>query len=165
MEAPTDRGADQAVSTTATMPAGEPVAMAGAAASPGVPESIIRARPLPVEPIEPRRGPSETEAIYSIIGRYQSAFNELNASVAKAVWPSVDRKALGRAFDELETQELVFDGCQVEVADPRATASCRGRARYVPKVGSKNVRLEPRRWTFKLLNTSSGWIIDSVQSR
>lgn len=176
------------VPTTATGPVGSPVPMSAdvpaasnlASLLPGTdspgppaltsrtrlpPAPVVRARPAPVETIEPRRGPSESEAIYSVIGRYRSAFNELNASVAKSIWPSVDQKALGRAFGELQEQELVFDGCQIQVTDPRATASCRGRARYVPKVGSKNGRQEPRRWTFNLLNTPNGWIIDSVQSR
>jgi hypothetical protein len=100
-----------------------------------------------------------------VLGRYQSAYNDLNANVAKSIWPSVDERMLARAFDQLEHQEIVFDSCQIDVTGAKAVASCRGRARYVPKVGSKTTRSVPRHWTFKLQNTANAWVIESVESR
>jgi hypothetical protein len=110
-------------------------------------------------------GGGEARAIRLVLGRYQAAFNDLNASVAKSVWPSLDEKKLGRAFDQLERQEVTFDGCEINVSGLQAVASCRGRTRYVPKVGSRAQRVERRTWAFKLQNTSSGWTIASVQTR
>jgi hypothetical protein len=146
---------------------------------PGPPASPPASDPAPVRrppassvqpstaspPPETSRAATENSAIYLVLGRYQSAFNDLNASVAKAVWPSVDERVLGRAFEGLQQQEILFDACQIAVDGAQAVASCRGRARYVPKVGSKAARLEPHHWTFRLRNTGESWVIDNVESR
>ena len=66
---------------------------------------------------------------------------------ARAVWPTVDAKALGRAFDQLQQQTLEFDECAIAVTGARAVASCGGNARYVPKVGNKSPRTEARQWS------------------
>ena len=100
-----------------------------------------------------------------LLGRYQSAYNDLNASVAKSVWPSVNERGLARAFEGLERQEVVFDACQIDAAASHAVVTCRGRAQYVPKVGSRIARFEPRRWVFRLTNAGAGWLIDSVETR
>jgi hypothetical protein len=97
-----------------------------------------------------------------VLNRYRSAYNALNAGAAKAVWPSVDVKALGRAFDRLESQEVDFAGCQISVTGVRATAACNGNARFVPKVGNKTPRREPRTWTFEMRKANQQWTIDKV---
>ena len=73
----------------------------------------------------------------------------LDAEAARAVWPSVDARALARAFDSLTSQELAFDTA-VRDRGEAATAKCRGSATYTPKIGSREPRLESRQWTFQL---------------
>ena len=63
-----------------------------------------------------------------------------------------------RAFDQLETQEFTFDQCAVDVTGATAVATCRGRAAYTPKVGSRTLRVEARRWTFRLEKMNGVWV-------
>jgi len=99
------------------------------------------------------------------LDRYQNAFSALDANAAHAVWPSVDVKALARAFDQLETQTFDLEGCDISVSGARAEADCSGNARYVRKVGNRALRVEPRRWHFTLRQTNDQWIIDAVAAR
>jgi hypothetical protein len=108
---------------------------------------------------------SETRAVALALNRYQNAFSALDANAAHAVWPSVDVKALARAFDQLETQTFDLEGCDITVSGARAEADCAGNARYVRKVGNKALRVEPRRWHFTLQQTNDQWIIDAVNAR
>jgi DUF917 family protein len=105
---------------------------------------------------------AEESAVRTVLNRYRTAYNGLDAGAAKAVWPSVDVKALGRAFDRLESQEFDFSGCQVSVTGSRATAACNGNAQFVPKVGNKSARREPRHWTFEMRKANQQWIIEKV---
>ena len=105
---------------------------------------------------------SDTDDVRAVLDRYQTAFSHLDASKAKAIWPSVDEKALGRAFGQLERQEVVLQGCDVMVAGQRAAAACRGQSSYVPRVGNKAARVEARRWAFTLRKIGESWIIEAV---
>ena len=104
-------------------------------------------------------------SIEDLINRYQNAFNNLNARAAKTLWPSVDERMLGKAFDQLKRQEVVLNACQISVTGRLAVSSCQGHASYVPKVGNKVERTETGRWTFKLRKGESGWLIDGIESR
>ena len=95
----------------------------------------------------------------------RTAYQTLDAEAARAVWPSVDVRALARAFDSLTSQQLAFETCQFEIAGEAATAQCRGSATYTPKVGSRAPKLEPRQWTFHLRKVDEGWKIQSAQTR
>jgi hypothetical protein len=86
-------------------------------------------------------------------------------NTVQAIWPSVNARALGNAFRQLETQTFTFDDCRIEVNGARATAVCRGTASFVPAVGSKRERVESRRWTFQLARVGGTWIIERVESR
>ena len=110
--------------------------------------------------------PSDTDVIRVVLARYQRAYSELNIEEAKAVWPAVDDKALGRAFGQLDSQAVVLEACQIEVASGEAVSACRGHASYVPKVGSRTVRTDSRTWTFQLRKADDGeWMIETVDSR
>lgn len=122
-----------------------------------------RASAAPAVAPPPRDG--DASAIERVLGRYRTAFNELDAVAASAVWPTVNEKSLARAFDRLEDQDMAFDDCRIEVLAGMAEAACHGRARYVPKVGSRTPKAEARRWTFSLHKASSGWLIDRVDAR
>ena len=126
-----------------------------------VPSAAVTLPPAVVPP-EPSVVRSDTDAVRAVLDRYQSAFSDLDASKAKTIWPSVDEKALGRAFGQLERQQIVLEGCDVKVADQRAVAVCRGKASYVPRVGNKAVRVEPRQWAFTLRRTGNSWIIEAI---
>ena len=107
---------------------------------------------------------ADTQAVQAVLDRYQHAWNDLDASAAKAIWPAVDEKALGRAFGQLERQQVMLDACDVAVSGVLAEATCGGRASYVPKIGHQTVRVEPRRWAFTLRHTGHGWIIATIES-
>jgi pyruvate/2-oxoglutarate dehydrogenase complex dihydrolipoamide acyltransferase (E2) component len=124
------------------------------------------AAPLPPSPTAVPPPPNTaTIAVQAAVGRYQSAFSALNAGAALSVWPSVDAKALERAFERLETQALEFDRCVITVTGVLAEAVCAGRARYVPKVGNKSAHVESRQWKFHLRKTAEAWLIHSVNAR
>lgn len=132
---------------------------------------------LPVEPVAPPRAetalraeareaaPSEVGAVEDTLHRYADAYTRLDAGAARRVWPGVDERALARAFQALESQGLVFEHCDLDVAENDATAACRGRARYVPKVGSREPRIERRQWRFRLHKSEAGWQIVQAEAR
>jgi hypothetical protein len=104
-------------------------------------------------------------AIETVLDRYALAFSTLDVRRAKSVWPGVNERNLGRAFDSLEMQEFDLGACEIAMTPPRAVATCTGNARYVPKVGTRTVRSEPRRWTFRLQQRGQDWSIESVDAR
>jgi hypothetical protein len=107
----------------------------------------------------------DTGAIHTVLGQYRNAFSGLDSSAAKAVWPSVDVLALDRAFDRLEQQALEFAKCEIDVEGVRATASCDGSARYVPKVGDRSAQVATRHWRFNLRKVNQTWQIEEVDAR
>jgi len=72
----------------------------------------------------------------------------------------VDLTALEHAFDDLRSQSLQFDVCNFEVHGPSARATCRGSARYVPKMAAETAS-ERRVWTFRLDKDDRDWKIAS----
>jgi len=76
----------------------------------------------------------------------------------------VNQAALARAFDGLESQTLTFDACDVQLRGDAASATCRGTARYVTKIGNREPRTEPRTWNFTLRKAGSDWKIDSARA-
>ena len=104
-------------------------------------------------------------AVSSTLERYRAAYSQLNAAGAKAVWPSVDERTLSKAFDQLESQDIVFTGCRVLVAGDRANAVCSGNAAFVPKVGARTPRVAYREWNFDLRRVGDRWVISAVGVR
>ena len=117
---------------------------------------------MPVPPAV--QGPDDTALVKQALQRYRTAYEGLDAQSAQAVWPAVNQAALAKAFDGLESQSLTFDACDVRVRGEGATAICRGSARYVTKVGSRDPRVEPRVWNFTLRKAGSDWKIDSARA-
>jgi hypothetical protein len=107
----------------------------------------------------------DAAAIRNTIQRYRAAYENLDATAAKDVWPSVDERALARAFAGLQSQSLTLRPCQIDVSGSGARALCRGSARYVGRVGNKSSSVQPREWRFGLHKTSDGWQIDSVHTQ
>jgi tetratricopeptide (TPR) repeat protein len=107
----------------------------------------------------PIRTPSDQELVEEALQRYRRAYGRLNVQSAEAVYPTVNRVALARAFDSLESQSLTFDSCDVELLGTMARAVCHGTTHYVPKVGSRYPRTEPLVWSFELRKSDGDWTI------
>lgn len=128
-----------------------PAALPPPAAAPSVPLTAPAAAPAPApDAAEPR--------IRAVLSAYESAFGSLDASAAREVWPSVDERALSRAFDGLASQSISLGGCAITVQSVSAIARCTGSATWVPKVGGGE-RTEPRRWEFALEQSGGTWQI------
>ena len=97
------------------------------------------AAPEPAAPIRPRAPEAAAAtvdaqaAIRATLGRYEAAYSGLSVPAARAVWPSVDQRALARAFDGLASQRVALGKCDVVVTG--AT-----RARHVPAVQNGHPR-------------------------
>jgi tetratricopeptide (TPR) repeat protein len=124
----------------------------------------VAASPAMIAPVAERVDqPDDSALVQQALQRYRRAYEGLDARSAQAVWPAVNEAALARAFDGLESQTLTFDGCEVHMFIATATAICQGSARYVPKVGSREPRVEPRTWSFRLRKDGGDWKIDSAR--
>lgn len=130
------------------------------------PASLVASLPASAPPSVPVPvPPDDAKLVQQALQRYRSAYEGLDARSARAVWPAVNEAALARAFGGLESQALVFDACDVSVRGDAANAVCRGTARYVPKVGSREPRIEPRTWNFTLRKSGGGaWTIESARA-
>ena len=105
----------------------------------------------------------EVASVREALSRYGAAYSRLDATAARAVWPSVDARALGRAFAELRSQRITFDDCDIAVDGARARAACRGATTYVPRAGDQSPRTEARAWRFELeKGRDANWHIASA---
>jgi hypothetical protein len=137
--------------------------------------AVLSSPPIPVsapEPAVPAKSLT-TEAIAAVdarsavraaLARYEAAYSGLNVSAARAVWPTVDERALARAFDGLSSQRVALDRCDLTVTGATAHASCLGSAEWTPKVGAGQ-RRQNRRWSFDLANTGGAWQILRAEAR
>ena len=153
----------------AERPASPPLATDRVAEPPDVvpfrePPQVAAASPnVPPTPPVPASLVDDAALIRETLHRYRRAYNGLDARLAHAVYPGVDESALARAFDSLRSQALEFDACSLETRVATARAICRGSARYVPKIGSREPRAEPRVWTFTLAKVENDWMITSAR--
>jgi hypothetical protein len=108
-------------------------------------------------------GTVDTSAVRGVLDGYADAFSSLNADATQRVWPGVDVRGLRRAFDQLSTQNITFSRCEVNASGETAQAVCTGRATWVPKVGDRSPKSEPRTWRFALGRDAGAWVIDGVQ--
>ena len=148
----------------ATPPA-VPPAVRDSTAKPPVPTPAPSPVSSPAAPPPPSAREVAIAGVRQVIEHYRSAYSNLNVAGISAFWPSVNTRALARAFEQLEAQRFDFDNCQVDASAQTARAICTGTAHFVTKVGSKTPRAEPRRWTFQLSRSKDGWIIERVESR
>ena len=108
--------------------------------------------------------PDPRAAIRATLGRYESAYTLLDASAVQAVWPSLDHRALARAFEGLASQRVSLGSCDVNVTGETAKANCSGTAAWTPKVGGGS-RSTSRRWVFDLTQADGAWRIVRVDAR
>ena len=105
------------------------------------------------------------DGINATLRRLQLAYEQRDASLAKAVWPTVNERALARAFDGLRSQSVTFDSCWMNVFSVSADVECRGVTTYVPRVGGQYQRTESRQWTFRVEKGDNHWLITSAEAR
>jgi hypothetical protein len=146
-------------------------APANVAASLPPPSAVPGPPPVSAAPLPAAATPAVMEArldedgqVRKALLQYKSAYEALDARSARAVWPVVNERALARAFDGLESQHLMFDACDIQVNGEAAAATCRGTARYVAKIGSREPRTEPRVWNFTLKKSGQDWKIESARA-
>ena len=150
------------------------------AASPPIPavpliagNSIGSAPPMPTPELPESRLPSavvdrgvltssDRAAVLNALREYEDAFEGLNVTATAEIWPSVDRRALGRAFSTLKSQGLNFEGCDIAIAESTATANCRGTVEFVRRVGSQVPLTVQQRWVFRLRKVGAEWMIEEV---
>jgi hypothetical protein len=106
----------------------------------------------------------ESARIRTLLSRYETAYNKLDAKAASSVWPGVNQSALNRAFDGLLSQRVSLGLCDITVIGDIAGASCAGKARWEPKVGG-GLQTADRYWKFNLRKTDDGWKIQEIQVR
>jgi hypothetical protein len=106
----------------------------------------------------------DEDLVRAVLQQYRLAYERLDARSAAAVWPGVDSAALRRAFEGLASQRLTFNRCDVQIASRIGKAVCRGSTTYVPKIGSRVAREEPRVWTFGLRKVGDDWRIDTARA-
>jgi hypothetical protein len=110
-------------------------------------------------------GAVDESRVADVLRQYARAYGDLDASAARVIWPSVDQRALARAFESLRSQQLSLQECEIDVHGATANASCRGQAQYVGKVGSGEPRIEPRTWRFELRREGEAWKIAHAEAR
>ena len=105
---------------------------------------------------------AQEAAVRRALHSYQDAYARLDVAAAAAVWPSVDQRALSRAFGALQSQSLDLQNCTITMSADRATAQCRGTLRFVPKTGDPRPRAVEQQWVFALRRVGSDWTIDKA---
>jgi hypothetical protein len=151
--------------TAADVPAALP---AGTSGAPSVGGRPVVERPVDVDFVAAERAPAAavvtpTSAIQRALAQYQTAYSQMDVAAVRRLWPTVDGKALARAFDQLRQENLTFESCDVGVNGRTALASCAGTAQYVPKVGNKSPRVERQQWRISLRQAIDAWVIDRVE--
>lgn len=134
------------------------------AATPAVAELRVRPTDVVAPLTDPVRPVDDRLLVDRALEQYRVAYGRLDAQLAQAVYPSIDQSALARAFAGLASQSLVFDACDVEIRAGRASATCRGTASYVPKVGNGDPRIENRVWAFTLRRGADDWTIERARA-
>jgi hypothetical protein len=106
--------------------------------------------------------PDEEASILQVLRRYERAVVQNDPLGAKAVWPSLDDRALARAFNDLQSHSLALQDCGVTIDSVGARATCQGVATYLPKVGRRKPISASHEWTFNLAKQGGGWHIESA---
>lgn len=122
-------------------------------------ERTAAASPRPPGDAMPTALVADDAGVRRALRTYQAAYERLDAGAAAAIYPTLDARALARAFDGLRSQKLEFERCDVTAAATSARATCTGRTAFVPKVGSQTPRVEARRWVFTLERRDVEWRI------
>ena len=127
------------------------------------PEGLTSAVESPA-PITATSDAADEFAVRRALHSYEIAYEGLDVAATAEIWPTVDRRALSRAFAALKSQDLVFKACSITVYDANATAYCRGTLEYVRKVGNPAPLSAEQQWVFKMRRQDGAWKIDDVSA-
>ena len=105
---------------------------------------------------------SDTDAVRQAIQEYKKAYETLDVHATARIWPSVNRRALTRAFASLRSQGLTFAHCELDLRQGAATARCNGAIQFVPKVGSSVPLTSQQEWLFRMDKSAADWRIRNV---
>lgn len=156
--------ADRARTAAAPVPAVRATTAPEPTAAPLTPATESRELPVAAAAAASMPIPDPRAAIRATLGRYESAYTQLDASAVQAVWPSLDHRALARAFEGLASQRVSLGSCDVNVTGETARANCSGTAAWTPRVGGGS-RSTSRRWVFDLTQAEGAWRIVRVDAR
>ena len=129
-----------------------------------VAQPVRVATELPPAAPEVDAAAEEEHAVRRTLLSYEEAYEELDVTAAADVWPSVDRRALSRAFATLKSQGLDFESCAITVSDSQATVACHGTLQVVRKVGNAVPLKADQHWLFKMRRLAGMWKIDEVST-
>ena len=150
--------------TDPVLPLDPPILSPSAAPPRAVPPDARDAVPASSRSVAPAGREAESAEIRQLLGRYETAYNRLDAMAASSLWPGVDRTALDRAFKGLISQRVSLGLCDITVVGDIGGASCSGKARWEPRVGG-GLQTADRYWTFNLRKGSEGWRIEQIRVR
>ena len=100
----------------------------------------------------------EKALVRQLLEEYRGAYERLDVVAAKAVFPSLDGKALKRAFGQLSSQRMTLQSCGITISGSTANARCQGSATYHPKIGTRAMQVGGE-WTFDLSKKDAAWQI------
>ena len=169
LTSPREPGA-AALPVPSVSPPPDPVSPLAGTIEPATPlPSAVEFPPPPpspdVVPEVPRISETESAALFQILGRYEQAYDRRDATSAAAIWPSVDSRALARAFARLRYQDLDFGDCTFAVSDRTATAHCAGELRYTRLIGDTAPKSEQHVWTIEFLRKGEMWQIAGIKAQ
>jgi hypothetical protein len=105
----------------------------------------------------------DEDLVRRLLHEFTGAFERLDVTATKAVWPSVDDRKLRRAYEQLAAQRLSLESCGITISGRTANARCQGSATYQPKIGTRPVQIASREWMFDLSKQDAAWhIVNTV---
>lgn len=105
----------------------------------------------------------DEDLVRRLLDEFTGAFERLDVTATKAVWPSVDDRKLRRAYEQLAAQRLSLESCGITISGRTANARCQGSATYQPKIGTRPVQIASREWMFDLSKQDAAWhIVNTV---
>jgi len=107
----------------------------------------------------------ESRALDEILNTYEQAYDRLDAQAAASIWPSVDSRALSRAFARLRQQDLEFGVCSFAISESSATPQCPGQLRYAQRIGDTTPKSERHVWTIQFARAGEAWRIVRVSAQ
>jgi hypothetical protein len=107
----------------------------------------------------------ESAALAGLLRQYESAYQRRDAAAAATLWPTVDLRALSRAFARLKMQSLEFGDCTFAVAQTEATARCVGVLRYAQRIGDPSIQTDHHVWTVEFVRGGDGWKIARITAQ
>jgi hypothetical protein len=106
--------------------------------------------------------PDDEEAVRRAIRSYEQAYERVDAAAIAKLWPTVDQRALSRAFDTVTSQGIGLESCAIALNGEQATAQCRGRHKFVGKANNSVTIASEQQWLFKMRRAGGEWRIEDV---